>query len=137
MSHLICRRFALQGASSVRAAGIVAAPTARAQATSAPARGAGLTLTQHWDKTFPQSSRVAHRKVTFKNCYGIRLVGNLYQLRGASGKLAAIAACGPFGAVKEQASGLDAHGSSWATASDAGRHWQRKLSADSRLPVPV
>jgi fermentation-respiration switch protein FrsA (DUF1100 family) len=65
-----------------------------------------MTLTQQWDKTFPQSSRVAHRKVTFKNRYGITLVGDLYQPKGASGKLAAIAVGGPFGAVKEQSSGL-------------------------------
>jgi len=65
-----------------------------------------MTLTQQWDKTFPQSSRVAHRKVTFKNRYGITLVGDLYQPKGTSAKLAAIAVGGPFGAVKEQSSGL-------------------------------
>jgi fermentation-respiration switch protein FrsA (DUF1100 family) len=65
-----------------------------------------MILTQQWDKTFPQSSRVAHRKVTFKNRYGITLVGDLYQPKGTSGKLAAIAVGGPFGAVKEQSSGL-------------------------------
>jgi hypothetical protein len=65
-----------------------------------------MTLTQQWDKTFPQSSRVAHRMVTFKNRYGITLVGDLYQPKGTSAKLAAIAVGGPFGAVKEQSSGL-------------------------------
>lgn len=65
-----------------------------------------LTLTQEWDKTFPQSSKVEHRKVTFHNRYGITLAADLYQPKGASGRLAAIAVCGPFGAVKEQAAGL-------------------------------
>ena len=65
-----------------------------------------LNLTQEWDKTFPKSDKVDHRKVTFRNRYGITLAADLYQPRGASGKLAAIAVCGPFGAVKEQAAGL-------------------------------
>ncbi len=64
------------------------------------------TLVQEWDKTFPKSELVDHRKVTFHNRYGITLAADLYQPRGASGKLAAIAVCGPFGAVKEQCSGL-------------------------------
>ncbi len=65
-----------------------------------------LILTQAWDKTFPKSDKVEHRKVTFHNRYGITLTADLYQPKGATGKLAAIAVCGPFGAVKEQASGL-------------------------------
>ncbi|WP_299452172.1 alpha/beta hydrolase [uncultured Pigmentiphaga sp.] len=65
-----------------------------------------MQITQEWDKTFPKSDRVDHRKVTFKNRYGITLVGDLYQPKNASGKLAAIAVSGPFGAVKEQSSGL-------------------------------
>ena len=65
-----------------------------------------LALTQEWDKTFPKSGKVDHRKVTFHNRYGITLAADLYQPKGASGKLAAIAVCGPFGAVKEQAAGL-------------------------------
>lgn len=65
-----------------------------------------LKLTDAWDKTFPQSDRVEHSKVTFPNRYGITLAADLYRPRGAEGKLAAIAVCGPFGAVKEQASGL-------------------------------
>ena len=65
-----------------------------------------LHLTQEWDKTFPQSDRVDHRKVTFHNRYGITLAADLYQPKGADSKLPAIAVCGPFGAVKEQASGL-------------------------------
>lgn len=65
-----------------------------------------LTLTQEWDKTFPQSDKVDHRKVTFHNRYGITLAADLYQPKDTAGKLAAIAVCGPFGAVKEQAAGL-------------------------------
>lgn len=65
-----------------------------------------LKLTQEWDKTFPQSSKVEHRKVTFHNRYGITLAADLYKPQGAEGKLAALAVCGPFGAVKEQCSGL-------------------------------
>ena len=65
-----------------------------------------LNLTQEWDKTFPKSDKVDHRKVTFRNRYGITLAADLYQPKTASGELAAIAVCGPFGAVKEQAAGL-------------------------------
>lgn len=65
-----------------------------------------LNLVQEWDKTFPKSSKVEHRKVTFHNRYGITLAADLYVPRNAEGKLPAIAVCGPFGAVKEQASGL-------------------------------
>ena len=65
-----------------------------------------LTLTQEWDKTFPKSEKVDHRKVTFYNRYGITLAADLYAPKGQTGKLPAIAVCGPFGAVKEQAAGL-------------------------------
>ena len=65
-----------------------------------------LTLTQEWDKTFPKSDKVTHSKVTFVNRYGITLAADMYKPKGASGKLPAIAVCGPFGAVKEQAAGL-------------------------------
>ena len=65
-----------------------------------------LNLTQEWDKKFPQSDKVNHRKVTFKNRYGITLAADLYEPKNVEGKLAAIAVSGPFGAVKEQASGL-------------------------------
>ena len=65
-----------------------------------------LELTNEWDKTFPQSNKVDHSKVTFHNRYGITLAADLYKPNGVDGKLAAIAVCGPFGAVKEQASGL-------------------------------
>ena len=65
-----------------------------------------LVLTQEWDKTFPKSDKVNHRKVTFVNRYGITLAADLYEPKNAAGKLAAIAVSGPFGAVKEQCSGL-------------------------------
>ena len=65
-----------------------------------------LTLTDEWDKTFPKSDKVNHRKVTFHNRYGITLAADLYEPKNASGKLSAVAVCGPFGAVKEQSSGL-------------------------------
>lgn len=65
-----------------------------------------LHLTSEWDKTFPKSNKVEHRKVTFNNRYGITLAADLYTPLNASGKLPAIAVSGPFGAVKEQSSGL-------------------------------
>ena len=65
-----------------------------------------LTLTQEWDKVFPKSEKVDHKKVTFVNRYGITLVADMYTPKGQTGKLPAIAVSGPFGAVKEQSSGL-------------------------------
>lgn len=65
-----------------------------------------LKLTQEWDKTFPKSDKVDHKKVTFCNRYGITLAADMYTPKTAGGKLPAIAVSGPFGAVKEQASGL-------------------------------
>jgi len=65
-----------------------------------------LEVTQEWDKVFPQSDKVNHKKVTFHNRYGITLVADMYEPKNATGKLAALAVSGPFGAVKEQSSGL-------------------------------
>ena len=65
-----------------------------------------LILTEEWDKTFPKIDKVNHRKVTFHNRYGITLAADIYEPKNVEGKLAAIAVCGPFGAVKKQASGL-------------------------------
>ena len=65
-----------------------------------------LTLTQEWDKVFPLSDKVNHRKVTFETQYGLTLAADLYTPKDANGKLPAIAVSGPFGAVKEQCSGL-------------------------------
>ena len=65
-----------------------------------------LNLTNEWDKTFEKSDKAEHCKVSFANRYGITLAADLYAPKGAAGKLPAIAVCGPFGAVKEQCSGL-------------------------------
>lgn len=65
-----------------------------------------LNMTSEWDKVFPQSDQVDHRKVSFYNRYGITLAADMYTPKGAVGKLPAIAVSGPFGAVKEQSSGL-------------------------------
>ena len=65
-----------------------------------------LHLTQEWDKVFPKSDKVDHKKVTFHNHFGITLVADMYIPKNASGKLPALAVSGPFGAVKEQSSGL-------------------------------
>ena len=87
-------------ATSITAASVGAIAISPALAQSA------VTLTDKWDKVFPKSNQVDHRKITFKNRYGITLAGDLYQPKNVSGKLAALAASGPFGAVKEQSSGL-------------------------------
>lgn len=65
-----------------------------------------LEITNEWDKTFKLSDKVTHKKVTFHNRFGITLVGDLYEPKAQKGKLPTIAVCGPFGAVKEQSSGL-------------------------------
>lgn len=65
-----------------------------------------LELTEEWDKVFPKNDDVDHRKITFINKYGITLAADLYKPKGAEGKLPAIAISGPFGAIKEQSSGL-------------------------------
>src|SRR5574344_2155481 len=65
-----------------------------------------LKLTEKWDKVFPQSKKVDHKKITFANRYGITLAADMYIPKGVKGKLPAIAVSGPFGAVKEQSSGL-------------------------------
>lgn len=65
-----------------------------------------ITMTQEWDKTFPLSEKVNHEKVTFKTQYGFTLAADLYIPKNANGKMKAIAVSGPFGAIKEQCSGL-------------------------------
>lgn len=65
-----------------------------------------LILTNEWDKVFPKSDKVDHRKITFHNRYGITLAADMYIPKNATGKLPSIAVSGPFGAVKEQSSGL-------------------------------
>ena len=66
----------------------------------------GLNLSEEWDKVFPKSDKVDHKKVTFTNHFGITLAADQYTPKDYDGKLPALAVCGPFGAVKEQASGL-------------------------------
>lgn len=65
-----------------------------------------LSLTQEWDKVFPKSKQIDHKKITFHNRYGVTLAADMYIPKNTSGKLPAIAISGPFGAVKEQSSGL-------------------------------
>ncbi|MCD8089723.1 MAG: alpha/beta hydrolase, partial [Clostridiales bacterium] len=65
-----------------------------------------LNLTKEWDKTFPKSEKVDHSKITFHNRYGVILAADMYVPKGVASGLPAIAVCGPFGAVKEQAAGL-------------------------------
>ena len=65
-----------------------------------------LNLTQEWDKVFPLSEKVNHRKVTFETQYGLTLAADLYTPKAENGKMPAIAVSGPFGATKEQSSGL-------------------------------
>ena len=89
------------------AAALLSAQPAFAQANSSSTWGTVMQLTHDWDKTFPRSEKVEHRKVTFKNRYGLTLAADLYipKQRGV-GPLPALAISGPFGAVKEQSSGL-------------------------------
>ena len=89
---------------------IIGAATLTALTVAGPVRSSEgktkMNNLEKWDKTFPQDDRVEHKKVSFYTRFGTRLIGNLYCPKGVSGDLPAIAVCGPFGAVKEQASGL-------------------------------
>ena len=102
---------ALFGVFMMVSGGVVSAAAADkapadAAAKSVKTEGTDLKLTEEWDKVFPKSDKVNHRKVTFHNRYGITLAADLYEPKEIKGKLAAIAVSGPFGAVKEQSSGL-------------------------------
>ena len=91
------------------AAGMLAVGTASCTQTEKGEKEmqtAELNLTAGWDKVFPQSDKVNHSKITFHNRYGVTLAADLYIPKNAEGRLPAIAVSGPFGAVKEQASGL-------------------------------
>lgn len=103
--NTVSRRTTLQAGLALAGAPLATLPAAAASPTN---RGnAGPALTTRWDKTFPQSSRVTHRKVTFSNRFGIAIAADLYQPKaGATGKLPALVVSGPFGAVKEQVAGL-------------------------------
>lgn len=87
-------------------AALLASATSMAAQTENTFNMEKMNLTEQWDKTFPQSDRVNHSKITFHNRYGITLAADIYMPKNAEGKMAAIAVSGPFGAVKEQASGL-------------------------------
>ncbi|HMM77979.1 MAG TPA: alpha/beta hydrolase [Gammaproteobacteria bacterium] len=106
IERLTSRRGLIRGAVLAGSAALLAGRSGRLPATSTPNEANGMQLMQEWDKTFARSDKVDHRKVSFKNRYGITLVGDLYQPEDTSGKLAAIAISGPFGAIKEQSSGL-------------------------------
>ena len=102
MSNELSRRNLLQGAAIACAAMLVQPALAQSNAATSP-----LNLVQEWDKTFPRSKQVDHQKVTFKNRYGITLAADLYLPKNRGNqRLAALAVGGPFGAVKEQSSGL-------------------------------
>jgi len=86
--------------------GMLAACTTKENKQNNHEMNTKLEMTQEWDKVFPQSDKVNHKKVTFHNRYGIELAADMYTPKNAKGKLAAIAVSGPFGACKEQSSGL-------------------------------
>ena len=88
------------------AAGVLTACNQKDSQTKTEENMQKLELTQEWDKVFPLSDKVNHRKVTFETQYGLTLAADLYTPKNAQGKLAAIAVSGPFGACKEQSSGL-------------------------------
>ena len=81
-------------------------PKEESTMTTEFAKTEDLNLSEEWDKVFPQSDKVDHKKVTFVNRYGITLAADMYTPKDAEGKLPAVAVSGPFGAVKEQSSGL-------------------------------
>src|SRR5687768_15072586 len=104
----LTRRLLMRGGLLAAAAiAFASAQPALAQSEPNQPSGATMQLTQTWDKVFPKSDKVDHQKVTFANRYGITLVGDLYLPKErANRRLPAIAVGGPFGAVKEQSSGL-------------------------------
>jgi len=104
-SYIPSKNF-FRGAVILCAAMLLSSQSVMAETNPTSTRGNSMQLTQEWDKTFPKSDKVDHQKVTFKNRYGIVLVADLYQPKNANGKLAALVVGGPFGAVKEQSSGL-------------------------------
>ena len=105
MTTLLSRKKFIQSAIVACAALCVGTPAVLAQ--TSPASIGGNVLVQEWDKTFPKSNKVDHQKVTFKNRYGITLAADLYLPKNRGNqRLAALAVGGPFGAVKEQSSGL-------------------------------
>ncbi len=107
MTTLLSRKKFIQSAIVACAALCVGVPSVQAQTSPTAIGGSTLNLTQEWDKTFPKSNKVDHQKVTFKNRYGITLAADLYLPKNRGNqRLAALVVGGPFGAVKEQSSGL-------------------------------
>jgi uncharacterized protein len=107
MNTALSRKRFLQASAAAVAAALVNPRAAVANTATASTASPAMPLTKIWDKTFPKSAKVDHRKVTFRNRYGITLAADLYVPKNASGRrLAALAVGGPFGAVKEQSSGL-------------------------------
>lgn len=107
MNSSLSRRNLIQSTVIAVAAMLVCAQPALSQPNSAAIGGNTLSLVQEWDKTFPRSNQVDHQKVTFTNRYGITLAADVYLPKNRGNqRLAAIVVGGPFGAVKEQASGL-------------------------------
>ncbi|QEI06583.1 alpha/beta hydrolase [Pigmentiphaga aceris] len=107
MPYSLSRKTLIHGAIIACAAMFINAAPAVAANTQATSAANVLELTQQWDKTFAKSNLVDHQKVTFKNRYGITLAADLYMPKNRGNqRLAALAISGPFGAVKEQASGL-------------------------------
>ena len=107
MTTLLSRKKFIQSAIVACAALCVGVSSVQAQTSPTAIGGSTLNLTQEWDKTFPKSNKVDHQKVTFKNRYGITLAADLYLPKNRGNqRLAALVVGGPFGAVKEQSSGL-------------------------------
>ena len=107
MNSDLNRKQFLHATAATFVAWLVRPPAAFAKPNPASIGDTAMQLTQEWDKTFPRSDKVDHRKVTFQNRYGITLAGDLYLPRNIGDrKVASLAVCGPFGAVKEQSSGL-------------------------------
>lgn len=107
MNAMLTRRKFIQGAVLAGVPVLAGASASLAQAAPGSVGAGALPMTQAWDKTFAKSDRVDHRKVSFRNRYGIVLAADLYLPRPRGNRrLAALAVGGPFGAVKEQSSGL-------------------------------
>lgn len=107
MTTLLSRKKFIQSAIVACAALYIGVPSVQAQTSPTAIGGSTLNLTQEWDKTFPKSNKVDHQKVSFKNRYGITLAADLYLPKNRGNqRLAALVVGGPFGAVKEQSSGL-------------------------------
>ena len=107
MKSLMLRKVFIRSAVIACAVTLVICQPGLVRATPPANKENAMQLSQEWDKTFPKSEKVDHQKVTFKNRYGITLAGDLYLPKNRAGqRLAALAVSGPFGAVKEQSSGL-------------------------------